>query len=131
MIAPGLSEITDRGIDGVNPLFARMADNDIKRDLLESTSPFRRGNKIILVPIDLDSHWGCADFDFEIMKLVLFNPVQTRAHYATMDKVINEFFREHVSGLDRIQQRATRQEGTNSCGPLTLLCFQCMHSALI
>ncbi|OWZ17092.1 hypothetical protein PHMEG_0009011 [Phytophthora megakarya] len=56
MIYPEVSEITDRGIGVVNPLFELMAYEDIKRELIESTSSFRRGKKFVLVPIYLDSH---------------------------------------------------------------------------
>ncbi|KAG6944020.1 hypothetical protein JG687_00018097 [Phytophthora cactorum] len=40
--------LKQRGIGGVNPLYARMADDSTKRSVIESTLPFEKGNKFVL-----------------------------------------------------------------------------------
>ncbi|ETI36459.1 hypothetical protein L915_17003 [Phytophthora nicotianae] len=44
-----------------------------------------------------------------------------------MENVVNKYFGEHVSGLEKIRQRAPQQEDMHSCGPLTLLFFESQH----
>ncbi|KAF1783108.1 hypothetical protein GQ600_21348 [Phytophthora cactorum] len=40
--------LKQRGIGGVNPLYVRIADDSIKRSVIESTLPFEKGNKFVL-----------------------------------------------------------------------------------
>lgn len=112
------------GIGGVNPLYARLTDDDMKRNVIESTSPFQRGNKIVLVPVYLDSHWSGVVFNFDDSKLIFFDPMQIRSNYEAMEAIVNEYFGEHVSGLEKTRKMSPRQEDTSSCGPLTLLFFE-------
>ncbi|OWY92815.1 hypothetical protein PHMEG_00038024 [Phytophthora megakarya] len=129
-----LSNLVDRdrvayprdGIGAVNPLFMTMADDDVKRDMIEASLPFRKENKVVLIPIHLEAHWAGVVFNYNDNKLVYFDPMQSKANYDLMEAVVNEYFGEQKSGLDSIRQRAPRQQDTTSCGPLTLLFFECM-----
>ncbi|ETL89864.1 hypothetical protein L917_11278 [Phytophthora nicotianae] len=71
--------MNQNGIGGVNPLYSRMVDEDMKRNLIDSTSPCQRGNRIVLLPVYLDKHWGGVVFNFDDNKLVFYDPMQTKS----------------------------------------------------
>ncbi|KAG6950044.1 hypothetical protein JG688_00014357 [Phytophthora aleatoria] len=64
--------LKQRGIGGVNPLYARMADDSIKRSVIESTLPFEKGNKFVLVPMNFEAHWSGVVFNF-MDKMLVFS----------------------------------------------------------
>ncbi|KUF84519.1 ATP-binding Cassette (ABC) Superfamily [Phytophthora nicotianae] len=111
-------------IGGVNPLYARVHES-MKKEVITS-SPFNTSNRLVLIPIYIDGHWAGAVFDYENSKAIIFEPMQTSKYYKGVCEVLDEYFGEYATELEPIQQRAPRQEDTNSCGPLVLLFFECM-----
>ncbi|ETP27503.1 hypothetical protein F442_23220 [Phytophthora nicotianae P10297] len=111
-------------IGGVNPLFARVHDEAMKHEVI-ANSPCHTTDRLILIPLYLESHWAGIVLDYENEKALLFNPMQAMTNYKEICKVLDKYFLEYVKNLDPVHQRAPRQEDTNSCGPLTLFFFEC------
>ncbi|KAF1785839.1 hypothetical protein GQ600_4154 [Phytophthora cactorum] len=109
--------LKQRGIDVVNPLYARMADDSIKRSVIESTSPFESE------AMCFEAHWSGVVFK---TMLAFFDPMQSKATTKLCQRVR---WRACVRTRES-RQRAPRQEDTNSYGPLTLLFFECMARGL-
>ncbi|KAG2780111.1 hypothetical protein PC116_g5614 [Phytophthora cactorum] len=103
-----------------------MADDSTKRSVIESTLPFEKGNKFVLVPVNFEAHWPGVVYNFMDKMLVFFDPMQSKANYRNVERMVNEYFGEHVSRLEKTRQLAPRQEDTNSCGQLILLFFECL-----
>ncbi|OWZ15326.1 hypothetical protein PHMEG_00011054 [Phytophthora megakarya] len=126
-----LSNMVDRdrvayprvGIGAVNPLFMTMADDEVKRDVIEHSLPFQTENKVVPIPIHLEAHWAGVVFNYNDNKLVYFDPMQSKANYDSMEASTSAKIK---CGFVIIRQRAPRQQDTTSCGPLTLLFFDCM-----
>eukprot|EP00644_Phytophthora_capsici_P011893 jgi/Phyca11/106674/e_gw1.12.854.1 len=111
-------------IGGVNPLYARVHDESMKHEVI-ANSPCQTTNRLVLIPMYLESHWAGVVLDYEKRKAVMFDPMQTMANYKEISKILDKYFGEYTETLDAVQQRAPRQEDINSCGPLTLLFFEC------
>ncbi|KAG7389480.1 hypothetical protein PHYPSEUDO_010365 [Phytophthora pseudosyringae] len=111
-------------VGGVNPLDARVHDETMKREMI-ANSPFQTSDRLVLVPVYLEAHWAGAVLDYKNGNALLFDPMQTMANYKEMCMTLDKYFEEYVGGLEPVHQQAPRQHDTNSCGPLTLLFFEC------
>ncbi|KAF4036388.1 Ulp1 protease family C-terminal catalytic domain [Phytophthora infestans] len=88
-------------------------------------SPCQTTNRLVLIPMYLESHWAGVVLDYEKRKATMFDPAQTMTNYKEISKILDKYFGGYTETLDPIHQRAPRQEDINSCGPLTLLFFEC------
>ncbi|KAF4038853.1 Ulp1 protease family C-terminal catalytic domain [Phytophthora infestans] len=103
-------------IGGVNPLFARVHNEAMKHEVI-ANSPCQTTDRLILIPLYLESHWAGILLDCENGKALLFDPMQAMTNYKEIRNFLDKYFLECVENLDR-------QEDTNSCGPLTLFFFE-------
>ncbi|KAF4133066.1 hypothetical protein GN958_ATG17822 [Phytophthora infestans] len=78
-------------IGGVNPLYARVHDESMKQQVI-ANSPCQTTNRLVLIPMYLESHWAGVVLDYEKRKATMFDPAQTMTNYKEISKILDKYF---------------------------------------
>ncbi|KAF4130898.1 hypothetical protein GN958_ATG19903 [Phytophthora infestans] len=87
-------------IGGVNPLYARVHDESMKQQVI-ANSPCQTINRLVLIPMYLESHWAGVVLDYEKRKATMFDPAQTMTNYKEISKILDKYLEDTLRPLIR------------------------------